>query len=452
MSAPQNAFDPSTRAYRFTVLFFASMLMFGSYFAYDSIGAISTELIKELSLDRSTIGDLYAMYSWAAIGVVLIGGVLIDRLGMRRASLAFNTLIVIGSVIVAFSRRVWMLYVGRLVFGAGSEALITAQNAILARWFTGKELALAFGIALTVSRVGTMFSFNTEALIASHFGGFRAALWAAVFFCLISWLCNLVFNALDKRGEVALSLPTPEAGDTVSWADIRKFSASYWYVTLLCVTFYSGVFPFTSLAKDFFNTTWGIPAVAEGGGSFLTQVFGSFLHLFSTAGGITSIPIFASMMLAPFAGHLVDKIGRRASLMIVGSLLFIPAHLLMGLTTIYPAYPMALLGVAFVLVPAAMWPAIPLIVPAGRVGTAYGVTTMIQNIGLGGFSKLNGLLRDYTKTYRASQLMFAGLGVVGLIFAILLRFSDSRQGGVLEAAKGDLDGRGASREPGIDER
>ena len=154
--------------------------------------------------------------------------------------------------------------------------------------------------------------------------------------------------------------------------------------------------------------------------------------MFSTAGGISSIIIFASMVLAPFAGRLVDKIGKRATLMIIGSLLMIPSHLVMGITKIYPVLPMITLGAAFVLVPAAMWPSVPLIVRKERVGTAFGLMTAIQLIGLGLFPLLNGLVRDITKTYTASMVMFASLGLFGFVFALLLKRADAREGGKLE--------------------
>jgi MFS-type transporter involved in bile tolerance (Atg22 family) len=125
--------------------------------------------------------------------------------------------------------------------------------------------------------------------------------------------------------------------------------------------------------------------------------------------------------------------------MIIGSLLMVPSHALMGLTKIYPAYPMIVLGASFVLVPAAMWPSVPLIVRKERVGMAFGLMTTIQNIGLFLFPYLNGRLRDLTKTYTASLLMFASLGFLGLIFALLLKKADKHEGGRLE--KIDLESR-----------
>ena len=137
------------------------------------------------------------------------------------------------------------------------------------------------------------------------------------------------------------------------------------------MTFYSAIFPFTDLSTDFFHDKWGLPEASGEGLGFLQAVFYNITHMFQTAQGTTSIIITASMLLAPFAGRLVDRVGRRATFMIFGSLLMIPAHLVLGWTMIPPAYAMIVLGAAFVLVPAAMWPAIPLVVEKERVGTAF---------------------------------------------------------------------------------
>jgi MFS family permease len=431
-ATPVGFFHPTRPIYRFTNLFFISSLSFGSYFAYDIIGAIAPSLIEQLKASRATIGTMNTMYSVAAILLVLFGGILTDRLGTRKASLIFSVLVFTGALIVWQAKSVPLIFLGRFVFGAGSEPLIVAQSAMLARWFKNKELAMAFGVTLTVSRLGSLFAFNTGELFTSYFGSFRFALLAAVGACALSLVGNLFYIVMDKRGEKALNLHDESAGDKIVFKDIKEFKPTFWYVTALCFTFYAAIFPFQSLSTDFFVTKWGIARTAEAGGSFLAQVFNNLLHMFSTAGGITSIIIFSSMILAPFAGRLVDRVGKRATFMIAGSLLMIPCHLAMGLTNIYPVYPMILLGFAFVLVPAAMWPTVPLIVRSERVGTAFGLMTAIQNIGLGLFPLLNGLLRDKTGDYVASQFMFAGLGVVGLVFALLLKRADRREGQGLE--------------------
>ena len=425
-------FHPSKSSYRFTILLFVSLLTYGSYFLYDGLAAIAPILIQSFDITRAEFGAIKTIYSVAAILCLLIGGILIDRIGTRKSSLIFSTVIALGACIIAVSPNIWVLYIGMFFFGAGSETLIIAQSSILARWFRGKELALAFGIALTVSRLGSLFSFNTEALIAEFFNNYRYALWAGLLFCLMSVLCNVVYVFLDKKGEHALGLKEEEVEEKIVFSDIAKFKPSFWFVTLICVTFYSAIFPFQHFASDFFHTKWEIPMEAGGEGGFFYQVFINIIHMFSTAPGITAIITFASMVFAPFAGRLVDKIGRRASLMILGSVLMIPAHLLLGITHITPIFSMIILGAAFVLVPAAMWPSVPLIVSKNRVGTAFGLMTMVQNVGLGLFPWLNGKLFDMSGNYTAGQIMFASLGLFGLVFALLLKRADAREGGGLE--------------------
>ena len=426
--------NPTGKSYRFAVLLCASLMSFGSYFAYDSVGAIETTLIKEFHTDRSAIGGMYSVYSIAAVFAVLFGGYLIDRIGTRAASLLFSALVVVGAAIVAFAPSLAILYLGRIVFGMGSETMIVAQSAILARWFTGKELALSFGISLTISRLGTLFSFNTEALLAGRLG-FRGALWIAAALCLASLACNWIYALLDRHAEPLLHLREAGAGDKIAWADVKRFRPSYWFAVMICVTFYSAIFPFTALATDFFHDKWNLALASGEGQGFMEGVFYNFTHMFNTAQGTTSIIIAASMIFAPFAGGLLDRIGKRASIMIVGSLLMVPAHLLLGLTNIPPVIPMIVLGGAFVLVPASIWPSVALIVDEQRVGTAYGLMTAVQNLGLLAFPFLNGALRDSTHGYTASQVMFSSLGFAGLIFSVLLLTADRKEGGHLERAK-----------------
>lgn len=425
-------FHPSRKPYRFTLLVIMAFLIFGSYFAYDSVGAIENSLMKKLGIGQSEIGMMYTMYSIAAILTLLAGGLMIDRLGTRMSSLIFSGLIVIGASVVAWAPNLNTLYAGRFIFGAGSECLIICQSAIVARWFKGKELALAFGIVLTISRVGTLFTFNTGSLIAEKFGP-MTALWVAAGLCMVCGLANLIYVGMDKYAEPILGLKEEGgAGDRIVWSQIAKFPASFWYVTMLCVVFYSAIFPFTALSTNFFHEKWHLPDTIGVGGGLLMSGINNFMHMFSTAPGTTSIVIFASMCFAPFAGGIIDKVGKRASLMILGSILMIPCFLSLGFTHIPPKFPMMFLGASFVLVPAAMWPSVALLVDKDRVGTAYGLMTVVQNFGLAAFPWFNGKLRESTGGYEASMIMFASLGVAGLIFAILLLRADKRAGNVLE--------------------
>ncbi len=427
---------PSSAGYRFLILAFVAFLAYGSYFAYDSLGAIAPLLIEALGIGREQIGIAYSAYSIAAIFSVFLGGILVDRIGTRRASLLFSSLIVLGAFIVAVAGDIYTIYIGRVIFGIGSESLVVCQIAILARWFKGKELALAFGISLTLSRLGTILSFNTEASIAEKFGGFRSALWAAFLFCVLSLMSNFAYYFLDKFGSKVLNLRESASGEKVRLKEIKELPSSYWTIVFLCLTFYSAIFPFTSLSTDFFNSKWGIPLSLSGERTgFLWSIINFFKGIFTTAGGITSIIMIASAILAPIFGRMVDKIGRRVSILLFGSAMMIPTYLLMGFTNVYPAFPMVVLGLSFSLVPSALWPSVPLIVREEKIGTAFGLMTMIQNIGLFLFPYLNGKLRDITHGYTASMVMFTILGILGFTFSILLKISDIKTENMLEKAR-----------------
>jgi MFS family permease len=423
---------PSRRPYRFIVLVVVCFMIYGSYFAYDSVGAIEDYLMESMAIGQEDIGLMYSMYSWGAIFTLLVAGWLIDRLGTRKSSILFSGVLTGGAVIVAVAPNTTVIHTGRFIFGAGSEALIVAQSAILARWFKGRELAFAFGAALTIARLGTLFSFNTETLIAEMLGP-TGALWIAAALCGASAVANLVYILMDRAAEPVLALREGGGQDRIVYSDVFRFKGSYWYLTFICLCFYSAIFPFTALSTNFFHEKWALPLTAPAGEGFWVGVFANFRHMFSTAPGTTSIIVFASMVLAPFAGALVDRVGKRASIMLLGCILMIPCYLILGYTDLAPSIAMTVLGAAFVLVPAALWPAVPLIVEQGRLGTAYGLMTLIQNVGLMAFPWLNGMLRERTRGYGSSMLMFAALGVVALAFAVMLRYADRRKGRILES-------------------
>ena len=408
--------DPNSTLYRWIIMIVAGLMLFGSYFAYDSIAAISRLLVEQGGFDRESIGFLDGFYSVPnVLGAVLIGGFLIDRFGTRVMSIVLSITIILGTVIVAAAPNYTVMLVGRAVLGAGAESMIVCQSAILAKWFKGKELALSFGLALTFMRLGSFASWNLETTVAENYGGTGAALWFAAIMCMVSILFVFVYVVMEKAAEGKVSLAVAPAGDKIAVSDLKKFDSRFWYITILCFAFYAAIFPFRSLAQDFFTDKWGI--VPE------------------TGARIVSILVFFSMILAPVIGHVVDKIGRRGTLLMLGTLLMVPAHLSMGIWDLHPVYPMIILGFSFSLVSAVLWPAVPLIVEEKAVGTAFGLIFMIQNIGLWLFPWFSGILRDTTQTYTASQLMFAALGLVGFIFAILLLVSDRRKGRILEVEK-----------------
>ncbi len=405
-------FEPASAFYRWTVMAAAGLMLFGSYFAYDSVSALSTLIMEGMDVGGTQIGLLDSFYSWPNVIMVLIGGIMVDRFGTRIMTIVLSSLIVLGATVTALAPNLTVMIIGRILLGIGSESLIVCQSAILAKWFKGRELALSFGFALTFMRLGSLLSLNVLATAADAWGSYRAGFWLAAGVCAISMLFGIFYVILEKNAQGKTALAEAPVEDKVVFSDIKKFDNRFWYIALLCVTFYAAIFPFRTLAPDFFLNKWGV-TLQQGG-------------------RITSIFVFMSMILAPFIGGFVDKIGRRGTLLLFGAFLLIPSHAVMGLTTLSPIYSMVVLGFSFSLVSAVLWPAIPLIVEEKMVGTAFGLTFMIQNIGLALFPTFNGMLRDATSGYTASQLMFSGLGLVGLVFAILLLSRDRRKGGVLE--------------------
>ena len=389
--------------YRWLVLILISLAMFGNYYIYDSISPLADLLTKQLKFSDSEIGLLNAIYSFPNIIMVLVGGLIIDKIGTRKSVFIFTLLITLGAVVTAFNSTLWLMATGRLIFGLGAESMIVAITTIIARWFKGKELSFAFGLNLSVARLGSFMALNSP-----------------------TW------------GKSLYSLPKEGAQDKVILREVLKFGKPFWYITALCVVFYSAMFPFQTFAIKFFQEAHGT-----------TREVG---------GNLSSMLTLAAMVFTPLFGLLSDKIGKRSLLMMFGSLLIIPVYLMMAykfgrpdiigsgdflnininffdIHAAIPKYlllPMGMMGIAFSLVPAVMWPSVSLIVDNAKLGTAYGLMTMIQNIGLFGFNLLIGFANDIGKAsasnpggYNLGMWIFSSLGFFGLIFAFLLRKSQA---------------------------
>lgn len=401
------------------VLPLIAALLYGGYFASDSVAALGGLLVSELGLSRADIGLLYGVYSWPNVVMVLFGGMLSDRIGVRRASLLYSALIVLGTTLVAASPSLFAgsgsgravfygMVVGRTLLGLGAESLAVCQNAMILRWFRGKQIALAFALTLTMARLGSLVSFSTEASIAEHFGGVRAALWAAAGFCLLSALCNVFFVYFDQRLPLEpVPRPPSVVEDTpTAWtarlASLFSFGRPYYFLVAFCVTFYAAFFPFTALAPDFLGEKWQISA--------------------TNAGRLCSLLTLLTVVLSPLFGGFLDRGDRKRRsdlLLLCAALLLIPAYLLLGLTQLPPLFAFLLLGTAFSMAPAALWPQLGILVPEHRSATAYGLMTMVQSVALSLVPWLSGALRDITAGYTASMLLFAGFGLVSTLVALL---------------------------------
>jgi len=443
--------------YRWLVLVFISLAMFGNYYVYDCISPLADVLKTQLGLSDSNIGLLQAIYSFPNIVMVLIGGVIIDRIGTKRSTLLFGAVCLAGAVVTAWptaaafaplgsavrllsrlfglgvdSPVLAVMVAGRLIFGLGAESLIVAVTTAIARWFRGKELSFAFGLNLTIARFGSFAALNSPSWASASFANWQWPLLISVAFGTFCVVGALFYWGFESRAERFHALGATGRTDKVVFRDIFSFGTSYWFIVALCVTFYSGIFPFQTFAVKFFMEAHGATREIGGGLS-------------------SSLTLFA-MVCTPLFGLLVDRVGKRSLFMMLGSLLLIPVYLMMAYTrmpalvlfglpipfteTVFPVYlPMIMMGLAFSLIPAIMWPSVAYVVEEAKLGTAYGLMTMIQNIGLFGFNLVIGWANDRWAAsaanpagYEVGMWIFSCLGFFGVLFAFLLRRSERGPG------------------------
>jgi len=405
---PQSARPAPTRTYRWLVLIFVSLAMFGNYYVYDCIAPIADLLSKQLHFSDQNIGLLQAIYSIPNVVMVLVGGYIVDRIGTRKAIFIFGTLCFVGAVVTVLSPLLAVMATGRLIFGLGAESLIVAVTTAVAKWFRGKELSFAFGINLMIARFGSWLAQNSPTWAKSSYTDWRGPLLISMGFATFCIIGAVVYWVMESYAEMKMHLGHQGSTDKVVLSDIYHFGLSYWYIVALCVVFYSAIFPFETFAIKFFIEAHGTSREL---GGFLVSILTAF-----------------TMFGTPAFGLFVDKLGKRALLMMLGSMLLIPVYLIMGYSHISLYVPMAMMGVAFSLIPAVMWPSVAYIVDQSKLGTAYGLMTMIQNIGLAGFNLLVGWANDYSHAgpdnpagYHLGMWIFSILGFLGVFFAFLLR-------------------------------
>lgn len=447
--------------YRWGVLILISIAMFGNYYIYDSISPLADLLKSQLKYSDSDIGLLQGIYSFPNILMVLIGGLIIDKIGTRKSALLFSVLVLLGAFISVLKGNIIVMATGRLIFGLGAESMIVAITTVVAQWFKGNQLSFAFGLNLTVARLGSFLALNSPSWGKSLYNHWQNPLFLSVAAGVISVVTLLLYYFIDRNAENKYAVDKGVEQDKIILSDIfsfksrrfaiagsvsilaillfnfilpfkvevllqiffyvlilvfsllnfKAFSLSFWFIVMLCITFYSAMFPFQTFAIKFFQETHGV-----------TREYAGFL---------SSLLTLSAMIFTPLFGLLADYIGKRSLLMMFGSVIIIPVYLLMGYTQINLIIPMCFMGLAFSLVPAIMWPAVSLVTPASKLGTAYGLMTMIQNIGLFGFNLIIGWANDFSGAsasnssgYNLGMWIFSSLGFFGFLFAILLRVNE----------------------------
>src|SRR6201981_3208640 len=251
-----------TRFYRWAVLIFISLAQAGNYYIYDSINALERIFIDHLGFSATQFGWLNASYSVAAVLNLLVGGIIIDRIGTKKSILAFAVICFLGAALTASRGSAPVMIAGRTVLGLGAESMIVAVTTALAKWFRGKELSFAFGINLTIARLASVAADNSPSWASSVFypqgpGGspsWQGPLFLAVGAGVLSLVTALIYWVMETRAEAKYQLGKRGEIDKLEFREIIRFNRSYWYVVGLCFTFYSAIFPFRTFAIDFFTS------------------------------------------------------------------------------------------------------------------------------------------------------------------------------------------------------
>jgi len=452
----ENARPQPPVSYRWAVLIIVSVAMGGNYYIYDSINALERIFIDHLGFSATQFGWLNASYSVAAALTLLVGGIIIDRVGTKKAILAFSVIFLIGAAITAAKGSIVTMIVGRTVVGLGAESMIVAVTTALAKWFKGKELSFAFGINLTIARLASVAADNSPTWANWAFfphgptgePSWQGPLLIAVGAGVLAVLCSIIYWGLEGHAERQYELGRAGSVDKIDFGEtfrvrglgfgqamlkvirglikLLRFDTSYWLVVGLCFTFYSAIFPFRTFAIDFFTNK----ILAAHGGVHASDVIK--VECLKQAGNLNSLLPFAAMIATPLFGLLVDRVGKRAWFMMFGSLLLMPVYLMMAYSSVSLYVPVSLMGIAFSLIPAVMWPSVAYIVDQSRLGTAYSLMTLIQQIGFFLLNLLIGNANDYSHAglnnpggYALGMWIFSVLGFIGMALAILLRLRET---------------------------
>ena len=448
-----------SRVARWLVVVLVSFTMMCGYFLTDVMAPLKTMLEQTLEWNSTDYGIFTSGYGWLNIFIfmLIISGIILDKMGVRFTGVSATLVMILGAgikywavlsvfdvPIISVQIGSWHLFemkrqvlyaaLGYAIFGVGVEAIgITATKAIV-KWFKGREVALALGLNVATGRIGTLLAMAVSPIIAARMEHPSAPILLCLILLVIGLMSFLVFCVMDRKLDAEQEMGTNEkTSDKFQLSDIWGIVKirGFWYIAILCVLFYSAVFPFLKYASD-----------------LMVQKFGLTQELAGTIPGL--LPL-GTLFLTPLFGNMYDRKGKGATIMILGSVMLIMVHLLFAVPFIrswqIATLLMIVLGVAFSLVPSAMWPSVPKIIPEKQLGTAYSLIFWIQNWGLSGVPLLIGYVLDRfcvrgeviidgrittEYDYTLPMLLFALFGFLALCFAFLLKREDKKKGFGLE--------------------
>ena len=431
---------------RWTALAIVSFTMLCGYFLTDVMSPLKPMLEQELSWTSTDFGMFTSAYGWFNVFLLMLifGGMILDKMGVRFTGFGACFLMLIGCAIkyaavagyigqsgeiLGFSSQVMIASLGYAIFGVGVEIAGITVSKIIVKWFKGKELALAMGLEMATARIGTMLAMAITVPFAKYFQSVSAPVLLCLIMLCIGLISFFIYTFMDKKLDASMTGQEEEAEEPYRFSDIGAIitNKGFWLIALLCVLFYSAVFPFLKYATDLMVNKYHVEE--------------------ELAGFIPSLLPLGTLFLTPFFGNLYDRKGKGASIMMLGAVLLIIVHLLFTLPILnewwFATLIMIVLGIAFSLVPSAMWPSVPKIIPEKQLGTAYALIFWVQNWGLMGVPALIGWVLDkYCKLdnsaggpaydYTLPMAIFTCFGILALFIAFLLKREDKKKGYGLE--------------------
>ncbi len=449
MTATLKRFLNDYPAARWAALILIALMMFFAYMFVDVMSPLKSLIEHERGWDSSVFGTYAASeYILNVCGFLIIAGIILDKMGIRFTGILSASLMVLGAGIKYVGISDWfqsteicgwlgswwpampgsakMAALGFMIFGCGCEMAGTTVSKAIAKWFKGKEMALAMGLEMAIARLGVFAVMWLSPAISEKFDGSVVAPLAFCTCLLLVGLINyIVFSVMDTRLDrqlIAAGEATEEKNpeDEFHVKDLGQIFSSkmFWLVALLCVLYYSAIFPFQRYAPNFLEVTLNVDA------NTASRLFSCF-------------PILA-MVLTPVLGIFLDYKGKGASMLMAGAVIMIACHL--SFAFLLPVFPykwfavllIVILGVSFSLVPAALWPSVPKIIDEKILGSAYCLIFWVQNIGLCLVPLLIGIVLNATGGYLMPMIIFSSFGILAFIFSLLLKVEDRKKGFGLE--------------------
>ena len=386
---------------RWLMLLLVALTMFAVYVVSDVFSPLKSMLEAQNEWNSMEYGLFSSAYSFLNVflGMLILGGILLDKKGIRFTGLLSCILMVAGIAFkywavsnpelikstihlfgAEYKKQVVFAVLGYAVFGVGAEVAGISVSKAIVKWFKGKELALAMGLQLSLARLGSAGALAVAPMIAGATGRVSTPVLVGLFLLVLGGLCFAVYALYDKKLDKQIAAEPKEEESSFSLKDVGAIlkNPGFWHIALLCVLFYSAVFPFMKYATDLMVNKFSVDP--------------------KLAGLIPSMLPFGAIILTPLFGSIYDKVGKGANLMLLGATLITTVHVLFAAPFVHEWWMavilMIVLGIGFSLVPSAMWPSLAKIMPEKQYGTAIALTFFVQNIGLWGVPLLIGWVLD----------------------------------------------------------